>query len=147
LWLLIEVMRAWFYEHEFVCHSCRVKYWRGWHRLNVIAFHGKSWAAWKLGGAKFKTRQARDDRAAIATDKVVVFVIVGHGAALDCDVGVVPVGRFPSFGFLCFAVALMVVKAGGSFFCGQAISVAAELAIERIEPVSVSSEDVVIAGL
>src|SRR5437588_6392911 len=79
-----------------------------------------------------------------------MFVFVGHGGApsnSDSDVGVVPVSRFLYFLFVCFALAVVGIKASGGFFFGQPIAVSAELAIEGVEPVFVSGKDVVIAGL
>ena len=95
----------------------------------------------------FQTREARDESAAVAANKVAVCVIVGHGEGLDGDVGVVPVRRFLCFAPVGFAFAVVVVKANGSFLFGQAMAVPTEGAIERVESVSASCEDVIIAGL
>lgn len=76
-------MVAWFDDLEFVFHTNRFKYWRLGRSLNCETFCGKSRAARKLAGVNFKTRQARNERAAIGTDKVVVLVIVDHCRELD----------------------------------------------------------------
>jgi hypothetical protein len=77
--LVSESKRTGFDRFKFVCYADGFKDWRLSGRLPVVGVCGKSGTTRQLCGADFKTREARDESAAFAANKVAVCVIVGHG--------------------------------------------------------------------
>jgi len=77
--LVSESKRTGFDRFKFVCYADCFEYGSLSGRLQVVAVCGKSGTTRQLCGVNFQTREARDESAAVAANKVAVCVIVGHG--------------------------------------------------------------------